>query len=157
MDWFASDLHFCHAKVVEFRPFATVEEHDEAVIANWNALVRPKDCCLLLGDVAFNVGLPLLARLNGRKWLVMGNHEHKNISEYLPYFEDIKSCRVDGKRGIVYTHIPVHPSQLDRWAVNVHGHLHAANIDDPRYVNISLEQIDYRPIHRDKLFLKCNV
>lgn len=152
--WVASDLHFRHLNIIKFdngRPFQTIEEHDETLIANWNALVQPEDNCLLLGDIAFNTGLEHIPKLNGRKTLIMGNHEHKNISTYLPYFNDIKSCFEDKSSRIIFTHIPIHVEQLHRWKANVHGHTHHYCLDDPRYINVCMEQTEYKPIHWDEL------
>jgi len=154
-DYYASDLHFRHLRICEFgRPFQGVDHHDDEIITRWNSRVTPYDKVLILGDLAFNVGLPLVERLNGHKWLIMGNHEHKNIKEYVPLFEDIKACYEDKKNGIIFTHIPVHESQLDRWPCNVHGHTHAFNIPDKRYVNICMEQTDYAPISHDELMAR---
>lgn len=124
-DWFISDLHFRHANIIKFepkvRPFDTVEEHDEHIIAEVNKVVGANDTLLVNGDCAFNVGVPLLGRLNGRKLLCVGNHEHKNIREYLPYFEDAKSVYEWKGMGVLFSHIPVHPCCLEfRWKVNVH-------------------------------------
>lgn len=152
MDWYASDLHFRHMRIIEFgRPFKDVDDHDETIISRWNSMVMPDDKCLLLGDLAFNIGLPKVGRLNGKKWLVMGNHEHKNVSEYMPYFQDIKAYREDKDTRVLFSHIPVHESQLERWAANVHGHTHAHNLPDARYINISMDQINYAPISHDDL------
>lgn len=151
-DFYASDLHFRHERICEFgRPFDDINHHDEKIINDWNEIVTPKCKVLLLGDLAFNVGLPLVGQLNGKKWLVMGNHEHKNIKEYVAYFEDIKSCFDDKKLGVIFTHIPIHECQLYRWKWNVHGHTHAYNIPDGRYINISLEQTNYKPLPHEIL------
>jgi calcineurin-like phosphoesterase family protein len=48
--WFTSDTHFCHAKVAELRGFATRDEHDEAIIANWNQIVRHHCRCARLAN-----------------------------------------------------------------------------------------------------------
>jgi calcineurin-like phosphoesterase family protein len=47
--------------------------------------------------------------------------------------------------------VPVHPTQLRAGARNIHGHLHARAIDDPRYVCVSLEQTDFRPVPIDRV------
>ena len=43
--WFVSDTHFGHANIIRHcsRPFADAGEMDAAMVANWNALVRPDD------------------------------------------------------------------------------------------------------------------
>ena len=48
--------------------------------------------------------------------------------------------------GFLATHIPVHESQLMRFGYNVHGHMHEKSLDDPRYLCVSVEHTDYKPI-----------
>lgn len=45
MIWFTSDLHLGHANILKHcaRPFASIQEHDAALIARWNAKVRLDD------------------------------------------------------------------------------------------------------------------
>ncbi|MCF1193194.1 metallophosphoesterase, partial [Mangrovimonas sp. AS39] len=78
--WFTSDLHLGHKNILvyekEARPFETVEEMNETLISNWNNTVRTSDIVFCLGDFAFGrSNVDLAARLNGRKRLVMGNHD----------------------------------------------------------------------------------
>jgi calcineurin-like phosphoesterase family protein len=80
--WFSSDQHFGHESIINFcdRPFKTVEEMNEALIANWNKAVKPEDLCIFVGDVFFKCNTEqiknILSRLNGnRKILVFGNHD----------------------------------------------------------------------------------
>jgi calcineurin-like phosphoesterase family protein len=78
--WFTADLHLGHRNIIDYcnRPFATVEQMNETIVARWNERVAPEDTAWLLGDVAMgrlDKTLPLLARLNGRKYLVAGNHD----------------------------------------------------------------------------------
>lgn len=78
--WFSADLHLGHANIINYcnRPFGSVDEMNEAIITRWNERVSPHDTAWLLGDVALgdrSKTLPLLARLNGRKYLVAGNHD----------------------------------------------------------------------------------
>jgi calcineurin-like phosphoesterase family protein len=69
-----SDTHFSHKGIVEFngvhgtklRPWDTIEEMDEALIENWNKVVRPEDKVYVLGDVALGKnGLAMISRCNG--------------------------------------------------------------------------------------------
>jgi len=162
--WFCSDHHFGHRNIINFkdnegkptRPFSTWEEMDETMIRNHNAVVNPTDRVYFLGDVAINRSqLKTLARLKGRKVLIKGNHDVFKLKDYTPYFEDIRAYKIYPKYGIICSHIPVHPHQIShRFGYNVHGHLHQNIITkhekwttpDERYLNVSMERINYTPI-----------
>ncbi len=152
--YFISDTHFGHSNILKFtdgckplRPFASAEEMDEVLVKNWNAVVRPKDIVYHLGDVVINRRcLPTVGRLNGIKHLVMGNHDTFRATEYLEYFKELHAVKVFEKHRFVCTHVPLHQSSLERWGVNVHGHLHANSMGLTSYVCVSVEQIDYTPI-----------
>ena len=159
-----SDTHWGHAGVCKFlrddgtklRPWDSYEEMDEAMIANWNAVVRPKDKVYHLGDVVINRrAFPTLARLNGDKVLIKGNHDLFRLEEYTPYFRDIRGFGT--LDGFALTHVPIHPESLGRWTGNWHGHLHAHRVMkqkhakakleiDERYMCLSMEHINYTPI-----------
>lgn len=159
--WVVADLHFGHPNIVTFkrpdgtqlRPFPTWQEHDEFIINAWNYIVRPEDRVYLLGDVCIRRReLPKLGRLLGRKVLVKGNHDIFKLNDYLKYFDDIRGCVV--KKGCIMTHIPVHPSQLNRFGVNIHGHTHFHRVmhslygeyPDERYKCVSLEHTNWKPV-----------
>ncbi len=158
-----SDTHWGHLGVTKFinedgtklRPWDNTEEMDEAMIKNWNSVVRPKDKVYHLGDVVINrKALKTLARLNGDCVLIKGNHDVFRLEEYTPYFRDIRGFgHFDG---FALTHIPIHPDSLSRWTGNIHGHLHSnrvmigrtemTKVVDPRYMCVSVEHINYTPI-----------
>lgn len=79
MIFFSADHHFCHANIIRYcgRPFASVEEMNEALVQRWNEVVGGSDTVYYLGD--FSLTTHALARflpqLNGEKFLVMGNHD----------------------------------------------------------------------------------
>ncbi len=150
--FFIADTHFGHQNALLFRPqFKTLEEHDEHIIERWNSVVRPQDTVYHLGDVVMNRRcLESVARLNGKKHLVMGNHDDFPWEAFSPYFERPHGVKVFPGR-FVCSHVPVHPSSLDRWGFNVHGHLHDKELDDPRYLCVSLEQCFYTPIPLPKV------
>jgi calcineurin-like phosphoesterase family protein len=139
---------------------------DEAMVERWNAVVHPKDTVEVLGDVVINRrALPILARLNGDKRLYMGNHDvftKKHSADYRPYFSTIAAYKVMPKDGIIMSHIPIHTCQLEgRWIGNIHGHMHHNRVmlngsPDPRYLCVSVEQINYTPMAYEEalIFLK---
>jgi len=152
--FFIADLHFSHRGIVRFadpesgvslRPWDTTESMDQDLVERWNRVVGARDKVFVLGDFVINRrALPVAAQLAGLKTLVCGNHDTFRTEEYARYFKDQKGA-VDYK-GWILTHVPVHPSQLSRWSANVHGHLHARKVGDPRYLCVSAEQTDYAPI-----------
>jgi calcineurin-like phosphoesterase family protein len=159
--WFVSDTHFGHANIVNFlddkgnriRPFSSVSHMDETLFTNWNSVVGRYDRVYHLGDVAMNwKNLSILSSLNGKKVLIKGNHDIFPLNKYLPYFEDIRAYKIFPTHGIICSHVPVHPRQLEgRFKLNVHGHLHHNVIDDKRYRNICVEHTNYTPISFEEL------
>lgn len=159
--WVISDTHFGHAGVCRFlradgtklRPWDDPDEMDEVLVKNWNEVVEDKDRVYHLGDVVINRRcLKTLGRLKGRLCLIKGNHDIFRLSDYLPYFDDIRAYNVIKYEGsnVIMSHIPVHQDQLRRFALNIHGHTHSnfvmkGDVRDPQYVNVCVEQLDYRP------------
>ena len=167
--FFASDHHLGHSNILTFkredgsplRNFAHITEHDEYIISQHNARVGKKDKTYYLGDVAMShKSLYLLDRMNGEKVLIKGNHDTAKLSQYLPYFKDIRgSHQMDG---VIMTHIPIHPESLARWGVNIHGHLHYNKVEDKygfpdtRYFNCCMECLDnYTPVSLEEIKKFC--
>lgn len=80
-----ADPHFCHDAIRRFepRPFDSVAQMDEALIGNWNQIVEPRDEVWILGDYALGdreKALGYLPRLNGTKYLVVGNHDRPSVA-----------------------------------------------------------------------------
>lgn len=157
-----SDTHFSHEGICHFirsdgvtkvRPWNTSTEMDEALIENWNKVVRPTDKIYHLGDLGFNRNKLdlILPRLNGDKVLIKGNHDNFKLNLYSRYFRDIRASYQFDR--CILTHIPIHPSSKARWKANVHGHLHDNKIlpEDNWYVNVSVEQINFTPISWEEL------
>ena len=171
--WIISDHHFSHANMCKFtnydgskvRPWTDVNEMDEAMINSWNSVVKDWDKLYHLGD--FSMGwkeLPgkVMGRLKGRKRLVRGNHDMCPTSEYMKYFEDIYGVRVFSESKLIFSHYPLHAESIKEGWLNVHGHLHdnyvkmKNGLADPRYFNVSVERINYTPIHFDELAAMVN-
>lgn len=154
--WMISDTHFGHEGVCKFldkdgkniRPFSCADEMDEAIVANWNSVVGKKDRVYVLGDVAMKrKDISTIARCNGRKVLVRGNHDIFNMEDYTPFFDDIRGVHVMPSRVGILSHVPLHPDSVNRFGLNIHGHLHEKMVeDDNRYFSVCCEKINYTPI-----------
>ena len=168
-----SDTHFGHAGVCHFthpddatvklRPWTDPDEMDEEMVRRWNDRVRPNDKVYHLGDVVINrKALKTLARLNGDKVLIRGNHDIFRDDEYREYFRELRAYHV--MNGCILSHIPIHPESLGRFGVNIHGHLHASRVKmepvgkygipviDVRYHCVCVEQTDFAPILLDDVY-----
>lgn len=175
-----SDWHLGHTNSWEkfkkddgtpLRPFTSTEEMNETMIERHNAVVKPDDVVYVLGDIVINKKfLPLVKRFNGHLRLCRGNHDIFKDREYAEVgFEQIWGVRVFVDKFIL-SHIPLHPASItNRFKVNIHGHLHAGfvptiasvgpgvtdcvytNEPDPRYLCVSVEHTDYRPLHFDEV------
>jgi len=161
-----SDTHFGHTGVCRFtrndgvtklRPWDNADEMDEFMVRAWNERVRPNDKVYHLGDVVINRrALKTLARLNGDKVLIRGNHDIFRDDEYRAYFRELRAYHV--MNGMILSHIPIHTESLGRFGVNIHGHLHANRVMitmppaykpdqiDVRYHCVCVEQTDFAPI-----------
>lgn len=165
-----SDQHFGHKNILNFkrrdgitplRVFSSVEEMDETMVERHNSVVRPNDKVYMLGDLAMNKKcLPIIARLNGEKILIKGNHDQEKLSGYAKYFKDVRGSHQ--LAGYLLTHIPIHPDSLSRWKASIHGHLHSDLVQlngkpDPRYINVSVEQINYTPISLEEIVKRISL
>lgn len=139
MNYFISDLHLGHKNVLKYdnRPFSSIEEMDEFIISNWNDRVNENDHVYIIGDICFgNNPAKYLKRLNGKKHLIIGNHDGEIIKKCRDYFESIdyyKEIEVDGKH-IVLCHYPMAEwNGLFRGYYHIYGHIHNA-LNDTYYM-----------------------
>jgi len=147
-----SDLHLGHCNMATKRGFKDVLSHDNHIIDAWNSIVTKRDVVWILGDITMEKtqGYELLNKLNGVKKVVLGNHDKpQHSSKLLEYVNHICGCVK--LKGCILTHIPIHESEVDRFLLNIHGHIHDKIIPDLRYVNVCVENVDYKPVLLDKL------
>ena len=113
--FFVSDTHFQHENIVKYckRPFKDVEENDEELIRRWNEKVPEDGIVFHLGDVAF--GDPdkvdkILERLNGKIYLVIGNHDWRRIVNQHKWRFELMTQQINmkvGKRHVILNHYPM--------------------------------------------------
>lgn len=170
--WVISDTHFNHSNILRFtdsttgnliRPeFSCVEEMNETMIQRWNEVVRPGDKVYHLGDVVMGPDQEgwmkrHWPRLMGQKRLICGNHDNIKMLSSGGFFAKVELWRVFSEFGLILSHIPLHESGLYRGAgegkqmINVHGHIHQNSSPKGPYRNVSVEQIDYRPVNIEEL------
>lgn len=176
--WVTSDTHFNHANIIKYcnRPFSSVEEMNETIIANWNKVVPEDDTVYHLGDFALGDKslIPnILERLNGYKEFLMGNHDNLNIMlemrkqgliENISWEEVIKV----GKKTIILNHFPfgsLPDPASNRPVIQLHGHVHSTpdkpwNYFDNQY-DVGMDNNNFTPVNLadllDKIHYKVHI
>lgn len=154
MVWFTADTHFGHAGALgRFkRPFASVGEMDEAIVARWNECVGPGDEVWHLGDFAYRVrperAAELLGRLNGRKHLILGNNDAAEVARLSDWTSigHYAEQELDGTR-LVLCHYPFRTwNGMYKGAYDLHGHSHGALAGLTRQVDVGVDVWDFRPV-----------
>lgn len=164
--WFTSDNHFGHKNIITYcgRPFDDVDDMTEQLINNWNNCVSEDDDVIMCGDFAW-YGITkcreILDRLNGKKWLFIGNHDdkkqmHKLVEEgYLQYCDKYDLISVVGddeipEQKLFICHYPMSDwdgKQRGSWMI--HGHEHQLK-DMPSnsecHYDVGVDKNDFRPI-----------
>ena len=108
-----ADTHFGHSNIIEYenRPFSSVQEMDEYLIKLWNSIVKNDDLVYVLGDFTLsrrmNVIKELIRQLQGRKILIMGNHDTRKPKDYVECgFEVATRKPMMVEPGVILMHEP---------------------------------------------------
>ena len=125
-----------------FRSYESAEEMNEKLIEMWNSVVTPEDTVYNLGDLSMAANtkkiIEVAKRLNGKHFLILGNHDYpiKSEKEKLmemikddgnKLFEDIRDYKFLTFPGvqIALSHYPMAGWEgQQHGAVMLHGHLH---------------------------------
>ena len=154
-----SDTHFGHANIIKLckRPFASVEEMDETLIANWNAVIRPGDRVYHLGDFCHHTRniaqkCTLLKRLNGYTSLILGNHDDPVSIKHtsIPWYgepEMYRELSIDGKARAILFHYPI--VEWNGWYrgnLHFHGHQHNTKaLQAERRIDVGVDANNFKP------------
>ena len=172
--YFVSDTHFSHLNILKYckRPYRSIDEMDENLISNWNSLISNKDTVFHLGDIAFcNADRlkEILNRLNGKIYLVLGNHDDfDTIEKVKDRFEAISPQMniVVNSQKIIMNHDPMltyHGVYKKHPTWQLFGHVHTTKFPNegldqarlqflmsPQY-DVGVDFNDYTPIDFEQL------
>lgn len=153
MIYFTSDHHFGDPRVlrIDRRPFPSVSAHDEALVAFWNETVGAEDEVWHLGDfmrdgVAGGADA-LLARLNGRKHLIIGNNDSEATIAAAGWssVQHYAELRIE-EILMVLCHYPFRTwNRMGNRSVNLHGHSHGRLKPVPRQFDVGVDAREFRP------------
>ena len=125
----------------------------EGLIKNWNGVVGKNDIVYVVGDFA-RCGkqkiIEIGQRLDGRKRLILGNHDQASIETYRAAgFEFIYNHHIVLDDFFIVSHVPLVGISENYPFANIFAHVH----DDPTYKDyscrsfcVSAERINYTPV-----------
>ena len=159
MIWFTEGHHFSHANIIRYcnRPFSSVEEMDEEMIARWNSRVNKNEVVYHLGD--FTLGddaNKYVRRLNGEiRFVTVPFHHDARWLEHWAFFEKIPAMLAikHGNEIIIMCHYPI--AVWDRkhhgsW--HLYGHIHNKDFILPGFaMNVGVDFHDFYPVSYDEV------
>jgi len=167
--FYIADPHWGHKNIINLcnRPFKSVEEMDETMIRNWNNVVTDEDDVYIIGDFIFryegNV-VDLLKKLNGKKHLIVGNHEKAIMSNakaraQFVSIEKYEEINDNGRRVILFHYPILEWNAFFRNSIHIYGHIHANEKNDtwsimktrPNAYNAGADVIGFTPRTLDEL------
>ncbi|MBE7199650.1 MAG: metallophosphoesterase [Parafilimonas terrae] len=154
--YLTADTHFGHSGILSSRmsrprPFASIEEHDEALIAAWNNRVRPTDVVWHLGDFAYGASAArcreIFNRLNGTKHLIRGNHDQARTLS-LPWASQQDRAQISDRGAtFVMDHYALrtwHGSH--RGVLHLYGHSHGSLPGTAASLDVGVDCWAWRPV-----------
>lgn len=167
MKYFISDNHWGHGNIINIanRPFNDVNEMNQYMIDQWNSVVGENDEVYYLGDLMYRMNPKhfvkyILSKLNGKKYLIPGNHDKRYMKHYIEHFEWINEIEYlthsvnNETYNFVLFHYPIISwDGMFRNHIHLHGHTHNNSIEDKmnyniigHILNVNCEFNDYKPL-----------
>lgn len=163
--FFTADNHFGHANIIKFcnRPYATVDEMNSDMVKKWNETVtRPDDEVWHLGDFSFGGAENFFHRLNGKKHLIIGNHDRRKILT-LPWasqpvhYHEMKINDGEGiQRELILFHYPIEEwDNFYKGSIHLHGHVHGKKMQEVEKVrvDVAVDCHGFKPVTIDEILL----
>jgi len=165
--FFTSDHHFGHANIIKFcnRPFADAQEMDRILIERWNEKIKQNDTVYHLGDfgLTYKENLKtILDQLNGKIYLIAGNHESAAIQnrgrfEWIKDYFELKvkdpDCR-NGVQRIILFHYAMRTwrgAGRGNWHLYGHSHGSLPDLEDQLCFDIGVDCHDFYPLSYEEV------
>ncbi len=144
----SSDRHIWHKKIIEYdnRPFADLNDHDQAIIDSINETVGKDDVLINLGDVFLCSKMrahKYLSQINCKNlYIIPGNHDWvKQMKLLMSLWWNIMGNlweRPDLKA--VFCHYPIEERRNKYyWWKHYHGHSHHKSKDMKNRMDVGLD------------------
>ena len=159
MIYFTSDLHLGHRGIISMqnRPFENIQEMNQILIQNYNAVVHKNDTVYILGGISHNLPMDraneLISRLNGKKILIKGNHDKKDDLELFEEICDFKTVSLNGLYFALMYYPMLSWPKKNSGSIQLHGHIHAHEeynlqnkADGIRRYDVGVDANNYYPV-----------
>lgn len=155
MDYFTADPHYGHAGIIRHcnRPFANAQVMDKFLIQSYNEVVTDDDDCYILGDFSMSTNpeyiAGILSKLNGRKHLILGNHDKLKPFQYVDlgfltvHTALVRESPIFGR--FILIHDPV-SCCIDREALWLCGHVHDLFFSVKNTANVGVDIWQFKPV-----------
>lgn len=159
LTFFTADTHFGHKAMLTYcnRPYSNVDDMDEDMIRIWNETVPENGLVYHLGDFSFRPKqrtVEILKLLNGKKYLIEGNHDRGLSAEARECFEWVRPYHelshvwrfVEGKQKMVLCHYAMrvwNQSHYGAWML--HGHSHGSLPPIGRQMDVGADTNNLKP------------
>ena len=154
--YFIADTHYGCEDMLSYdnRPYLSISEHDEAVITIHNVAVSNDDDVYFVGDVGnednIELTISIIKQLNGRKHLIVGNHDKKLLSnsDFTDLFVEITDYKelILDENLIVLSHYPI--AVFNKYydgSYHLYGHTHNS---------FEYNMMNYHKTQMEKLYKK---
>jgi len=175
-----SDDHYFHANIIRYcnRPWKDVNEMNVEMERRHNFVITPDDIWICVGDLTAGVGdrknelAMLIKRLNGKKVLVRGNHDHQKDDFYLNsgftrvvdhlFYAGVLFSHVPGVLGVEHPHpmaqITIDYQKKYNPVLTIHGHEHRTGTPEHvNHFNCAADRHDFMPFTLCSVMDKCNL
>ena len=171
MIYFTSDTHYWHKHIIGYcqRPYTSVEEMNDGLIANWNWRVHQDDTVYFIGDFAFcgaTKAQAIFDQLPGQKHLILGNHDYQTTKK-LPWLSIKDYCLIrphieyqddEGEmcktpHPIVLCHFPILSwDGMAHGSWMLHGHCHGSLADSGALrLDVGVDAHNMQPISLEEV------
>lgn len=170
-DFFISDPHFYHKNIIKYchRPFENVKRMNEEMIDAYNSMVSRNGRVLFCGDTFFcgtSEAKKIMSALNGKKFLVIGNHDqapHKMIERGFEMVAEVLFTKIEDR--------PIRICHYDYWNLRspwdnryqelrqpevdgeilIHGHTHQKHPVLLNQINVGVDAWNFCPVPMDEV------
>lgn len=158
--YFIADTHFSDENIIRYenRPFQYASDMNTEMIHKWNGVVKNDDMIYILGDFGADKNEhTILNQLNGKKYLIKGNHDSYSNEYYrCAGFYEVYDYPIILNEFWILSHKPMYVNSNMPYA-NIFGHIHNSPIFKTysnQHYCVSAERINYTPISMNEIIKK---